>query len=74
MEHSDIIVAINIDPNVRMFQLATYGIVGDLYQVVPELIKQAKEKGLKELLQGLPAGGAAPDGAQASKSGGGGHE
>ena len=69
MEHSDIIVAINIDPNARMFQLATYGIVGDLYQVVPELIKQAKEKDLKDLLQGLPAGGA-----QASSPGGEGHE
>jgi electron transfer flavoprotein alpha subunit len=69
MEHSDIIVAINIDPNCRMFQLADYAIVGDLYQVVPEIIAQAKEKGLKELLTGLPAGGAS-----GPSAGGDGHE
>ncbi|MBC7286912.1 MAG: electron transfer flavoprotein subunit alpha [Armatimonadetes bacterium] len=50
MEHSDIIVAINIDPNAKIFQIADFGIVGDLYEVVPELIRQAREANLKELL------------------------
>jgi len=40
MQSSDMIVAINKDPECPMMKLATYAIEGDLYQVVPELIKQ----------------------------------
>ncbi len=42
MRTSKIIVAINKDANAPIFKLCDYGIVGDLFEVVPKLTEEAR--------------------------------
>ncbi|MEW6515730.1 MAG: electron transfer flavoprotein subunit alpha/FixB family protein [candidate division FCPU426 bacterium] len=45
MQSSDIIIAVNSNPDAEIFKVATYGIVGDVNEVVPELIQHFRNRG-----------------------------
>ncbi len=46
MNNSDCIIAINTDENASIFNVAHYGLVGDVYEVIPQLIDKIKTEGL----------------------------
>jgi electron transfer flavoprotein alpha subunit len=43
MQDSDMVIAINRDKSAPIFEVATYGIVGDLFQIVPAITKTIRE-------------------------------
>ncbi len=43
MRESGTIVAINSDPSVALFRIADYSVVGDIYEVIPQMVEQLKK-------------------------------
>ncbi|WP_313343048.1 electron transfer flavoprotein subunit alpha/FixB family protein [Sedimentibacter sp.] len=49
MHESEYIVAINKDPRAPIFEICDFGIVGDLYEVIPAMIEAIREKNFLEI-------------------------
>ncbi len=44
MKSSDIVIAVNKDPNAMIFSVSKYAIVGDIHQILPKLIEELKKR------------------------------
>jgi electron transfer flavoprotein alpha subunit len=44
MQGSQVIVAVNKDPHAPIFDVATYGVVADLFEFIPSLVKRIKRE------------------------------
>jgi electron transfer flavoprotein alpha subunit len=42
MRESGTIVAINSDPSVALFRIADYAVIGDIYEVIPQMLESLK--------------------------------
>ncbi len=52
MQDSDIIVAINSDANAPIFRAADYGVVGDMFQIIPALTRHLRALSAQERTNG----------------------
>ena len=44
MRGSKLIIAVNTDPNATIFEFSQYGVVGDLFQVIPALTAEIRKR------------------------------
>ena len=51
MQSSDVIIAVNRDKQAPIFEAATYGIVGDVFEIVPAIIKRIRDLRAKKAAQ-----------------------